>query len=147
MLILLQTHEQTGYVKVADLVSVFSILLSSAGRLGHLMAVHAPGPGISLRALFLACWFTIFCKRKLFMDAVGSGGGGLRASMASKLSKAKTATGKGMHALASGARQLGNSSSGTDSESGQSSNKVSYYAGLGPTGTAQDVRPSLTWLG
>lgn len=58
--------------------------------------------------------------------------------MAHKLSKAKNATGRGIYAIASGARQLGHSSSGGDFD-GQEGNKVSYYAGLGPTGTAQDV--------
>lgn len=59
--------------------------------------------------------------------------------MASKLSKAKTATSKGLHAMTSGARQIGHQLSGGDNDGPSNSKKVSYYAGLGPTGTAQEV--------
>lgn len=66
---------------------------------------------------------------------------GVRATISSKLSKATAAAGKGITAVGRAGRQLGSSAS--DLDDGRASQpRVSAYAGMGPTGTAQDVSTS-----
>ena len=63
---------------------------------------------------------------------------GVRASISSKLSKAKSTAGKGITAVGRAGRQLGSSRSELEDQTSSRSH-VSAYAGLGPTGTAQEV--------
>ncbi len=63
---------------------------------------------------------------------------GVRASISNKLSKAKSTAGKGLNAVGRAGRQLGSSRSDLE-DSTSSGTHVSAYAGLGPTGTAQEV--------
>lgn len=64
---------------------------------------------------------------------------GVRASISNKLSKAKSSAGKGLHAVGRAGRQLGSSRSDLEDQP-SSRTHVSAYAGLGPTGTAQEVK-------
>ena len=62
----------------------------------------------------------------------------MRASISNKLSKAKSSAGKGLNAVGRAGRQLGSSRSDLEDQP-SSGTHVSAYAGLGPTGTAQEV--------
>jgi len=67
---------------------------------------------------------------------------GVRATISNKLNKATAAAGKGMTAVGRAGRQLGSSCSDLD-DGTASQPRVSAYAGMGPTGTAQDVSTSI----
>ena len=65
---------------------------------------------------------------------------GLRASISHKLVKAKSSAGKGLRSVGRAGRQLSNLPSRNDTDDASTNTGgVSAYAGLGPTGTAQDV--------